>query len=133
MNGATIGNGATIIPTVIKARGAVLLSGFGRARHRFVEAANDTRLAERDHGVKQRRSDGLPHDGYAAGIDDQPRLHSRGFCYGSRRVVARVMIPFGKGSKRIRGLCEQLGNFGIFPELVFGGLFVGKIFREKGS
>ena len=69
-------------------------SGFGRARHRFVEPANDTRLAERDHGVEERRSDGLPYNGNAGGVDQQRGLHPRSLGDGASSVIAGVVIPF---------------------------------------
>ena len=66
-----------------------------------MKAANDALLAERDHGVEERRRDSLADDGHASSVDQQGGFHACGFSYGSRSVIASVVVPLFQISQSV--------------------------------
>src|SRR6266567_58608 len=76
------------------------LAEFGQ---RVAKTVHNAFLSEDDHGVKQRRRDGLSNDGDANRVDEQTSLHAGGFSNGAGRVIARVVAPFRKCGKGVRG------------------------------
>jgi len=99
----------------------------------FAEPGDDSVLPQRDHGVEERRRDGLAYDGDAAGVDEQAGFYSGGFSDGAGGVVARVVTPLGEGSEGVREFDEQFRNLWIFPEFIFGGLIERKFIAEKSA
>src|SRR5207248_6109037 len=98
----------------------------------IAKTADYALLAEGDHGVKERRSDGLAYDGDANGVDQEPGFDTRGFGNGASRVVAGIVIPFGERGQSGGGIREQVFDFrGLFPEFFLGNRIANEIVGEK--
>ena len=95
------------------------------------ETADDALLAKRDHGIEERRRNGLADDGDADRIDQQAGFDAAGFGDGAAGVIAGVMIPFGKRGERVGGFGKEVGNFRVFPKFVLGGLLVAEIVGKE--
>src|SRR5215813_10019636 len=98
----------------------MVLSG-RKLGQRITEAADDTFLAESDHGIEERRRNGLADNGNADRVDQKTCLYTASFGNCARSVIAGVVIPFRKRGQRIGGFCEEIRNFRIFPEFILGG------------
>jgi len=59
-------------------------------------------LPKRNHGVKQRRRDGLAYNRYACRVDQQAGFDASSFRYGARCVIAGVVIPVWQCSQGVR-------------------------------
>lgn len=60
----------------------------------FAQAAHDALLTQDNHGVEQRRSNGLANDRNAGCVDEQARLHAGVFGNFAGSVVTGIVIPF---------------------------------------
>src|SRR3989442_14143716 len=96
--------------------GSKLDLSFAKTRHRIAQAADDALLTERDHGVEQRRRDGLAHNRDARGVDQQAGLDAGGFRDRARGMVASIVVPLGEFFERTGKFREQFRDFGVFPE-----------------
>ena len=88
-------------------------------------------MAEDDHGIEERRCDGLADDGNADRVDEQTCFDAARFSDSATRMIAGVMIPFGKRSEGIGRFGKKIRNFRVFPEFILGGLLIAEIVRKK--
>jgi hypothetical protein len=107
----------------------VFLVDFGEC---VAQTAHDSLQAEYDHGIEQRRGNGLADDGHANRVDEQSGFDAGGFGDGAGSVIAGVVIPLWQGGESVGSFRKQVFNFGrLFPEFFFGGGIPFEVVGEK--